>query len=118
MPGLSTDLVVHPRPGRPPQRRTRARLTACEETSAHAFGLGTWKPQAKESTMNKKLLEIKASSKLMWGCAAIVLLVAIVALTTSSYVLLFIVPCMLMMGGMMWMMMGGMSGRTHRGEHK
>jgi hypothetical protein len=56
----------------------------------------------------KKLSESGHSSKMMWGCVALIALVAILTLSTgSSYVLFFVLPCMLMMGAMVWMMMGG-----------
>ncbi len=67
--------------------------------------------------MKEKLSETKHSTKMMWGCAALILLAVIVAFATNAYVLLFVIPCMIMMGAMMWMMMGGMGGGTS-GERK
>ena len=48
------------------------------------------------------------STKLLWGCAALVAVVLVVSLAAGSAgYLLFVVPCVLMMGGMMWLMMRG-----------
>lgn len=48
------------------------------------------------------------STKMLWGCAALVAVVLVVSLAAGSAgYLLFVVPCVLMMGGMMWLMMRG-----------
>jgi hypothetical protein len=61
---------------------------------------------------------MKHSTKMMWGCVAVIALVAILAATGSGAgYLLFALPCALMMGAMMWMMMrGGMGGGGSGGE--
>ena len=46
------------------------------------------------------------STKMLWGCGAIVAAVLIVSVAAGSAAyLLFALPCVLMMGGMMWLMM-------------
>ena len=48
------------------------------------------------------------STKMLWGCVALVLVVLVVSLAAGSAgYLLFAVPCVLMMGGMIGMMMRG-----------
>lgn len=48
------------------------------------------------------------STKMLWGCVALVAVVLVVSLAAGSAgYLLFALPCVLMMGGMMWLMMRG-----------
>ena len=48
------------------------------------------------------------STKMLWGCIALVAVVLVISLAAGSAgYLLFALSCVLMMSGMMWLMMRG-----------